>query len=463
MDISAEVSEKTYLKFKDKFEINNDINRKTVSFQANKKEPFFNWFKYKEGFSTQLVDFFLNKYTAIEGNVIDPFVGAGTTLFTASKNNRNSTGIELLPVGNFFIEVRKLIPFIHLESFKKDFEFIKNNLTKIHSKNNYFNHIKITDRAFPDYTEKLLNNYFQLLNEIKSDANRKLLSFILFSILESISYTRKDGQYLRWDNRSGKNEKSKFNKGIILGIEEALVEKYLNILTDIEDASSLFTNKELLGEINNICGSSLDVLPTFEEESFDFMITSPPYCNRYDYTRTYALELVYLGVDDSKIKKLRQDMLSCTVENKEKIDYLNKLYSSLNKSFHFETVMSLIAESDILKETKSNLDILNKNNLLNNKNIPTMVYNYFIEMFFIVYEISRILKTDARAVIVNDNVRYGGCEIPVDLILCDFAEKVNFEVEKIYILPTGKGNSSQQMGNYGRSELRKCVYLWKKK
>lgn len=63
---------------------------------------------------------------------------------------------------------------------------------------------------------------------------------------------------------------------------------------------------------------------------------------------------------------------------------------------------------------------------------------------------------------VNDNVRYGGEEIPVDLILSDFAENIGFKINKIWILPTGKGNSSQQMGKHGRSELRKCVYIWEK-
>jgi len=30
------------------------------------------------------------------------------------------------------------------------------------------------------------------------------------------------------------------------------------------------------------------------------------------------------------------------------------------------------------------------------------------------------------------------------------------------VLPNGKGNSSQQMGEHGREELRKCVYVWRK-
>jgi hypothetical protein len=58
---------------------------------------------------------------------------------------------------------------------------------------------------------------------------------------------------------------------------------------------------------------------------------------------------------------------------------------------------------------------------------------------------------------VNDNVRYHGEEIPVDLILSDFVEQAGLVTNKIRVLPRGKGNSSQQMGKWGRMELRKCV------
>ncbi|MGA2584707.1 MAG: hypothetical protein ABSG31_15635 [Tepidisphaeraceae bacterium] len=63
---------------------------------------------------------------------------------------------------------------------------------------------------------------------------------------------------------------------------------------------------------------------------------------------------------------------------------------------------------------------------------------------------------------MNDNVRYAGEEIPVDLILSDFAEANGLAARHIWTLPRGKGNSSQQMGNHGRQEIRKCVYVWEK-
>ena len=61
---------------------------------------------------------------------------------------------------------------------------------------------------------------------------------------------------------------------------------------------------------------------------------------------------------------------------------------------------------------------------------------------------------------VNDNVQYHGEEVPVDLILSDLAEQCGFRTEAIWTLPRGKGNASQQMGRFGRRELRKCVYWW---
>ena len=91
-----------------------------------------------------------------------------------------------------------------------------------------------------------------------------------------------------------------------------------------------------------------------------------------------------------------------------------------------------------------------------------MVRSYFFEMALVIFASVRALKPDAPFVMVNDNVRYQGAQVPVDLILSDFAEQAGFTVETIWVLPRGKGNSSQQMGMHGREEVRKCVYVWRK-
>ena len=200
-------------------------------------------------------------------------------------------------------------------------------------------------------------------------------------------------------------------------------------------------------------------MPNLPAADYDLIITSPPYCNRYDYTRTYALELVFLGIDSQKIKKLRQSLLSCTVENKDKQEFLLKTYESNNQLKLFNQATSAFNSNKALQEVLTILQKYMKQNKLNNNGIYRMVRNYFYEHSFVVFQMSRLLKPGGRIYYVNDNVRYAGETIPVDLILSEFARRAGLEVQKIFTLQNGKGNSSQQMGQYGR-QLRRFHCGW---
>jgi len=80
----------------------------------------------------------------------------------------------------------------------------------------------------------------------------------------------------------------------------------------------------------------------------------------------------------------------------------------------------------------------------------------------VISECARVLRPGAPLLMVNDNVRYAGACIPVDIILSEIAHELGFRVESIMVLSTGKGNSSQQMGTHGCERLRKCVYVWRR-
>lgn len=460
---------KLYDRLSDKLEIAYNLSRKIVSFQANKKEPIYRWFKYKEGFSSSLVKYFLSEYSKPGNKVLDPFAGVGTTLFAGQEIGWQSYGIELLPVGAFVMKTREAINDLDVSKFKVIVKNIWEKLPSIETKIN-INHIPITKDAFPDETEELLNKYLTYCFQVSDEKIQMILKFAAFSVLEEISFTRKDGQYLRWDYRSKRELSGKpFNKGKILSFQESLRFKLNQIIQDLSQKpiNNLFSQFE--SYVNNkrpvkiIEGSCLEELPKLESNVFDFIITSPPYCNRYDYTRTYALELVYLGLDKDQVRNLRQTMLSCTVENKEKTEFLRKFYNSIGKVELFEQVLNVYNNSAAMNEVNIILNELNKLEKLNNNNIPRMVKNYFFELCIVIYEMARVTKSGGYCVMVNDNVRYGGEEIPVDLILSEFAENFGYNINKIFILPKGKGNSSQQMGNYGKTEVRKCVYLWQKK
>ncbi|MHB1958490.1 MAG: hypothetical protein ACYCO5_05605 [Acidobacteriaceae bacterium] len=436
------------------------LTRGLVSFQANKSRAVYRWYKYKEAFSAQLVEFLLQRYATEPGCLLDPFAGSGTALFASSDLGWSATGIELLPIGQRIVETKQLIERgIQPADMRSLSRWVAMSPWQNHPSKKPIPEFRITRGAYPQETEDSMSRYLSALENENKNV-QAVLFFSLLCILESISFTRKDGQYLRWDHRSGRRQGEKlFDKGTILPFDQAILRKLKDIVADLSGGDpqmqdQLFSEPVKLGEITMNRGSCLDILQSVPGSSIDAILTSPPYCNRYDYTRTYALELALLGVDEKQLVQLRQDMLSCTVENRAKdLLSINPRWTSAISAADRQTILQMILA--YLNEQKTLGE-------LNNNGIPRMVKGYFYEMACVIFECARILKPGAPLIMVNDNVRYAGASVPVDLILSEIACELGFTVEKILILPNGKGNSSQQMGAHGRDALRKCVYIWRR-
>ncbi len=453
-------------KYRTQIQINPALARSLVSYQSNRNRPYYRWLKYKEGFSASLIEYVLGRMSPKPKALLDPFAGSGAALFVGRDLGCLSEGIELLPVGTFAIRARLAAESVRLSEFRAEVDrFRASDWRKESGSSVAYHHLKITEGAFSAQTENDLARFRSYLQEQIKNANvRMLFDFACLGILEDVSFTRKDGQYLRWDERAPRDRKGKrFSKGSIRPFERAIQKKLELMIQDLVTTNDLFPAKQENeeGRISVREGSSLALLPTIPSGSFDIVITSPPYCNRYDYTRTYALELAYLGVDEVRLKDLRQALLSCTVENRSKLEELRQQYEGRSGSDLLDQALSAFDEQEALHEVLAILERKANQGLLNNINVPRMVRNYFLESAVVVFELARVLRRNGHVVMVNDNVQYAGEEVPVDLILSDFAAKAGFRVEHIWTLSRGKGNSSQQMGAHGRKELRKCAYVWR--
>lgn len=450
-------------RFSNKLKMNLDLDRRLVSFQANKTEALHRWYKYREGFSAPLIRYILSHIGPHSGRLLDPFAGSGTALSCAYEIGVDSVGIELLPIGAEIVEVRKLL----LEADRKKLahkitKFVESRCWQKKGPIKSFRHLRITQGAFPKETELELCRYVHEVERITDKALSRLLRFAALCVLEEISFTRKDGQYLRWDLRSGRRAgQNSFHKGPIPQFTRAINAKLDEICADLQGNHLPFEEplpRFSRARMELLRGSCLQILPKLPQCSFDGIITSPPYCNRYDYTRTYALELAMLGVGEDGVGGLRQSMLTCTVENREK----HALDAQLSPGV-FKKAEQAVRSQPLLREVLSYLETCRRDGSLNNNGIPRMIRNYFLELSCVILECARVLKPGSPFVMVNDNVRYQGAHIPVDLVLSEMAEKAGLVVDEIWVLPRGKGNSSQQMGTHGREELRKCVYIWSKR
>lgn len=463
--------EKKYIKIT---EISDEFSRQSVSYQLSKRDSLHRWLKYKEGFSSQLVNKLLDQFDVQPGDlVLDPFLGSGTTAIVCQMRGINSMGFDILPTSNVAIEAKKNVFKYSIDELNKVIEEIK-ALAVPDGYDGKFEYITITDGAFPEQTEKDVVYYTQWIKDSQhSEAVKNLVTLCILNCLEPISYTSKDGQFLGWDYRSkkmqqaaarrevqGKKPIQKKDKGVLPSLRKCLVEELEAVYNDIKYIQSHAQSTD--ATINYVQGSVLYELPKQESDTVRGVITSPPYCNRYDYTRTYGLELNYLGLSSADVNALRQTLLSCTVENKSKMEDLKAFYDSLGRKEDYEKVASIIESNAAFSEIKQALLLRNENGDINNDGVLRMVEGYFTELVFLFYEIYRVCKKGARVAFVNDNVRYGGEVIPVDFLCTSFAEQIGFTPVKVYTLKQQKGNSSQQMKKYGRVPLRKSITVWEK-
>jgi hypothetical protein len=97
----------------------------------------------------------------------------------------------------------------------------------------------------------------------------------------------------------------------------------------------------------------------------------------------------------------------------------------------------------------------------NNPKIPHMIGAYFEDMARVLEELWRVTRSGARAAVVVGNSRWGGVVVPVDHILLKLAQGIGFQPERV-LVTRHKGNSPQQMRQYGRIPVRESIIVFSK-
>lgn len=397
--------------------------RHWVTYVPNKNLPVYNWFKYKEGFSKSLVSSLLEVLRIQKGDVVfDPFAGCGTTLLACKELGYQAVGVDVLPIAVYVAQV-KLQDWPDLDTLIGAVDKLLN--TSKRPPKSYFPNVRIIKHAFPLHVQEEILFFKEEIEKFARPV-RDFLMLGLISILERVSFTSKDGQFLRLVERK------------IPPVKDVLRQQLTLMLSDLcQQQQSLFKAGHAKVEIFK-GDAREECLPKKYYGKIAAVITSPPYLNRYDYSRTYSLELCLLSVSSfDELRDIRHSLLRSHIESKE----------------HPGKDISLPALSEILRSLHEKE--------LNNDRIPVMINGYFEDMNLALANLTKCLKPGGKVALVVANAQFEGEMVPTDLLLSELAGAHGLLTRAIWITRY-KGNSSQQMAKYGRVPVRESIVFWEK-
>ena len=397
--------------------------RRLVTYVPNKDIPVYNWFKYKEGFSRQLVFHLAKEFGLAKGDLIlDPFAGCGTTLLAAKELGLPALGFDILPVSVFVAQV-KLMDWPNLDVLLAAVDKLMG--VPYRPPQGTLPDVRIINLAFSRAVQSQLLFYKQEIAKFEPPL-RDFLMLGLLSILESVSSTSKDGQFLRLVQRK------------IPPVKDALRSILTLMVSDLSSRQqTLFRSGNAKAEMLEGDARQLPLHRKYEGK-ISAVITSPPYLNRYDYSRTYALELCLLSVNSPQdMVRVRHSLLRSHIESRE----------------HTGKQITLPALDEILDGLA--------HQKLNNERMPIMVQGYFEDMNLVISSLGKYVKPGGRVALVVANAQFAGESVPTDLMLSELAADHGFKTEEIWITRY-KGNSSQQMAIYGRRPVRESIVFWRK-
>lgn len=183
--------EKKYAQF---LEVTEKFNRQSVSYQLSKKDVLHSWLKYKEGFSSYLVNILLDEMGAVAGDwVMDPFMGSGTTALVCQMRGIKSIGYDVMPISEVSIKAKSAVMRYDANEIRRLIEDVK-NLTVPADYHKSTPYITITRDAYPQENERFLA-YIHDWNEqsVYSPEAKIYLHFVLLTRLKDVAILLSQG------------------------------------------------------------------------------------------------------------------------------------------------------------------------------------------------------------------------------------------------------------------------------
>ena len=427
---------------------NKDIrsSEKSQNSISPQDRPIHNWYRFVLSFPPHLVRQYLDDFGMTKGaTVLDPFCGTGTTMVEAKLRGLKSIGIEANPFPHFASCV-KTDWRIEPSSLLDRSEEIAYNTRQILSGQGIDDRIQSTIdglslKRLPDAAAQVL-----IKNSISPLPLHKTL--ILF---EQINHHNRDAVY----------------KYLVLALGNALVNTIGNLRFGPEvGVGKVKQDVPVISAwVNQVRRMALDLCEVqatnypeavihladarnidckLASNSVNAVITSPPYPNEKDYTRTTRLESVILGFyeDINQLRRYKKTLLRSNTRGVYVTDDDDQWVSDHTE---IQQLANMIEQRRIDLGKSSGFEKL----------YSRATRLYFGGMSRHLAQLRNVLKPNAQlAYVVGDQASYLQVLIRTGEILADIAQKLGYELVRIDLFRTRFATATQ-------SDLREEVVVLK--
>jgi DNA modification methylase len=396
------------------------------------------WYRFVLSFPPHLVQDYLQKFgISPDQCVLDPFCGTGTVLVECKKQGIASMGIEANPMAHFASQVKvdwSVDPDYLLEHAQQVADTALARLRAQGIEDVTFFHIVRDDhnlRTLPDEMLKLL-----LANSISPLPLHKTL--ILLDCLNE-----------QHDERCSNYEKLALAKALVSSISNLQFGPEVGVGKTKHDApviaswlACLRTMVHDLRTLQNKAATLTDVYhadaryprQVLAPHSIGAVITSPPYPNEKDYTRTTRLESVLLGFINNKaeLQALKRGLLRSNTRGVYKGDDDDQW---VREHQEIQRIAEEIEARRIELGKTSGFERL----------YAKVTRLYFGGMAQHLANLREILRPGAQlAYVVGDQASYLRIMIPTGQLLADIAQSLGYELVGIDLFRTRLATATKQ-------------------